>query len=232
MSDPKSNPVFIFALEEKVRPGAMAEYVECSRKLIEQIRLLGADLRFSAFATEDGYVDYNQRIGSLCDFGSKLDAWGKVLEASQETSWGQTRARSLEWSRYSVWERMPDLSYDPVHPDPDPGQLTFFLWRNVRVRADKEKDLVQSARQIRMYLEKKDIERGYSIFRNRIGYEGPLYTIIFAGKDQNESMAWLQQTGRNLAFGLLPFLPQLMASVEQMTDFQGRSTPELSLKDK
>jgi hypothetical protein len=228
MSNP--SPVFLFTLEEKVRPGCFEEYAECTGKLIDLIRGLDAKLTFSAFGSETGQIEYNQRINSPCDFGPMLDAWGKVHDASLEMEWGRRRLNAVEWRRFSVWERMPDLSYDPVHPEPDPAQLSYYLWKNVRVRVEKERELVQTARQIRTYLEKKNIERGYSVFRNRIGYEGPLYTIILAGQDADESMAWLQQTGRNLAFGLLPFLPQLMASVEQMTDFQGRAIPELSLE--
>ncbi|RPH37883.1 hypothetical protein EHM92_01530 [bacterium] len=207
----------------------MEEYTEYTKKLIDLIRELNVGIAFSAFGSESGCMDYNQRITGPCDFGPKLEAWDTVHAALLKIEWGKKRLNSVEWSRYSVWERSGELSYEPAHPEPDQSRPTYFVWKNLRLRAEKEKDFIETGRQVRAFLEKKNIERGYNVFRNLIGYEGPLYTVIFPGRDPVESQAWLQQTGRNLAFGLLPFLPQLMASVEQTADFEGRAMPELSL---
>ncbi len=225
-------PLLLFTLEEKVRPGCMAEYTTQTKKLLDLIRRLNLGIAFSAFGSDNGYMDYNQRIQSRCDYGPKLEAWDKVQEACLATEWGEERLKAIEWSRYSVWERSAELSYEPAHPVPDPSELQYFVWRNLRVRTEKEKAFLEIGCQIRDFLRTKGIERGYNVFRNVIGYEGPLYSAIVAGKDPGELNGLLQELGRRFTFDLLPFVPGLMSSIEKMTDFQGWAMPELSIKAK
>jgi hypothetical protein len=229
MTDPSPPRTILFTLEEKVRSGCIEEYTEHTKKLIELIRELDPGICFSAFGSDEGQMNYNQRINNPCDIGLKLEAWGKVQETLLETEWGRKRLSTIEWSRYSVWERSAELSYDPLLPDPDPNQLTYYLWKNLRVRAEKEMEFIETGCQVRAFLEKENFRRGYSVFRNRIGYEGPLYTVIFAGRDRDEANGFLKETGRTLGLALLPFLPPNMGSVDQMTDFEGRAVSGLSL---
>lgn len=226
------SPMFLFTLEEKIRPGYLEEYKDLTKKWINLIRELKVGIGFSAFGSEDGYMDFNQRISGPCDFGAKLEAWGRVQEALLATEWGKKRLTTVEWSRYSVWQRSAELSYQPLHPDPDPKHLTYFIWKDVRVRAEKEKEFLDTGREIRAFLEEKNIERGYNVFRNLIGHEGPLYTIVFAGKDSDEANEYLKMTGKNLGLALLPFLPGITEAVEHTTDFQGRAMPDVSLPGK
>ena len=61
-------PVFLFTLEEKVRPGCMADYNECTKNLLLLIREMDLELAFSAFGSEEGQIEYNHRTISPCDF--------------------------------------------------------------------------------------------------------------------------------------------------------------------
>ena len=222
-------PMFLFTLEEKIRPGCMEEYKDHTKKWINLIRELKVGIGFSAFGSGDGYMDFNQRVTGPSDFGPKLEAWGRVQEALLATEWGKKRLNAIEWSRFSVWERSAELSYKPLHPDPDPKHLTYFIWKDVRVRAEKEKEFLEIGREIRAFFEGKDVERGYNVFRNLIGHEGPLYTIVFAGKDADEANGYLQESGRKFALDLLPHLPRIMPLVEKSADYEGWEMPELSL---
>ena len=222
--------MFLFTLEEKVRPGCMEEYKDTTKKWINLIRELKVGIRFSAFDGGDGYMDFNQRISGISDLGPKLAAWGMVQEALLATEWGKKRLNTIEWSRYSVWERSAELSYKPLDPNPDPKQLMYFIWKDVRVRAEKEKEFLEIGREIRDFFDERKVERGYNVFRNLIGHEGPLYTVIFAGKDADDADAFLKEAGRRFALDLLPHFPRIMPLVEKTSDFRGWEMPELSLK--
>lgn len=224
--------MFLFSLEEKVLPGRMQEYAGYTKEMIGLIRGLDPGIAFSAFGSDEGYMDYNQRVENPCDFGPMLERWGKIQEASLATEWGPKRLGALEWSRYSLWEHLAELSYTPRHPNPDPHELAYYLWKNVLVNASKEREFAETGRQVRAFLEQKEIGRGYRVFRNRIGYEAPLYSVVFAGKDPVDAAKFLMDTAGALGLSLMPFFYQIMAMVERTTDFQGWAMPELSLSVK
>jgi hypothetical protein len=228
----KLPPVILFAMEEKIKPGRMQEYIEYSRKWFDIIKDLNMGLSFSAFGDQNGYLDYNQRINGPDDIGVKIEAWTKARELLFNTPWGKKRLKVVEWYKYSVWQRLPELSYDPAQANPNPNQLTYFMWKNIRVNALHENSFMQTGARIRMLFEKNDIERGYSVFRNFIGYESPIYSVIFAGKDPGEFCEWQQHTWSKLAAELQPLLDQLADSIGETIEFRAWAMPELSLSGK
>jgi hypothetical protein len=227
---PKTRSVFLFSLEEQVKPDSLEDYFESTKKWIDTMKALHSDLSFSAFGNDDGYTDYNQQIAGLADAGLALETWRKAAEILHATEWGKKRLAAVKWSRYSIWELVPDISYEPKHPNPK--QLTYFVWKSVHIRPEMEETFIATAIKIRELVEKTDIDRGCNVFRNVIGYEGPSYTFIFSGKDPDEFHSWRQQVLNKLSQQLDPLLHQLDSSIEENKEFQAWSKPELSMPSK
>jgi hypothetical protein len=222
-------PVLIFVLEEQIRPGGQRDYLEGTRKWVELIQELDPTLTFTAFGDEETFVEFNERIADFDAIGPAVESWRRFLEAAAETDWGRKRAAAVEWSRMSVWEQSAELSYVPAHPEPSPKDLNAFVWRIARLRPSDEEDLIRAGLAVMALFEKAGLERGYAVFRNVIGGEGPAYSVILSGRDQAEIETWIASTTSRLAPDLSSLLRRLESGMEEHSDFKARTLTDLSL---
>jgi hypothetical protein len=222
-------PVLIFVLEEGIRPGGQKDYLEGTRKWVELIQELDPTLTFTAFGDEETFVEFNERLADFDAIGPAVESWLRFFEAAAETEWGRKRAAAVEWSRMSVWEQSAELSYVPAHPEPSPKDLNAWLWRIARVRADGEEGLIKAGSAVKALFEKAGLERGYAVFRNVVGGEGPAYSVILSGRDQAEIASWIARTTSRLAPDLVPLLRRLESGMEEHSDFKARTLTDLSL---
>jgi hypothetical protein len=222
-------PVLVFVLEEQVRPGCMKDYIDCTKTWIELMRDVDPKMAFSAFGDAESFVEFNERIGGFEDIGRTLGVWAKFTDMLPGTEWGRKRLAAVSRSRYSVWQRSAELSFEPATPHPDPRTLTYFEWGIVRLRPDMEGEFFEAGIRIRELFQESGINRGYSVFRNVIGYEGPTYSVIFAGRDPAEFDSWRKKSMKELSPRLPSLLRQLAPSIVDTQEIQAWSRPELSL---
>ena len=223
----KAPEILIFAMEEQVRQGKMEDYINGTKKWVEIIKESGLDIRFSVFGnTEKGNMDYNQQIRSIDDIGPKLVAWKRISEILTNTEWGKKRLAAVSWSKFSVWETSPELSYTPSD-NKSVGKLNYFVWRILRIRREMERDFIETGIRIKTILENLNVDRAVTVFHDLIGYDDPAYSIIIAGKDPDEFESWQNDLAKKDMFGVL--LNQLNTYVEDSSEFRAWFMPEISI---
>lgn len=209
---PKVKRTLIFSMEEQIIPGVMDDYIETTKKWIDTIKKLNLDMTFVTFGNYNGnLVEYNQQIATMADIGFKIENWNKAREILTGTEWGRKRLSLISKFKYSVWQSSPEISYQPIHPNP--SQLTYFVWNTLLLKKPMENNFIETGKKIRTLFDEYNIDRGYTAFQNIIGYEDT-YVVIFAGKNSAEFYDWQQQTWAKLAQQLKPLLNQLATSVK------------------
>ena len=159
-------------------------------------------------------------------------ALNKALESFHSTELGQKRQATIRWSKYSVWFRSSQLSYEPANPNAPPNNMIYFVWKHIQLYAGTESRLLEVATKFKRIFQKHDIGRGYGVFCNIIGYKRPWYTVVFAGEEPGEFYKWQQEMEQNLGSELKPILDKLYDITEKITEGSGWTIPELSLTNK
>ncbi len=223
-------PSLVLSLEDAIKPGQIEEYIQYTKKWIEQLKDKNVKTTFNTFLETDDIIDYLEPIPSLS--GIDEGALKKSLASFHDTEPGQQRLSTIYWSKYSVWDRSSQLSYVPADPDPSPAAMPYFVWKHFQIHPDKEKVFIDLAVKCKEIFQKHKIGRGYGIFCNIIGYPRPWYTVIFPGKDPGELYQWQKKMEQELGSELKPLLNEIYEITEQITDGSGWTISELSFINK
>jgi len=223
-------PSLVLSLEDAIKPGQIEEYIQYTKKWIEQLKDKNVKTTFNTFLETDDIINYLEPIPSLS--GIDEGALKKSLASFHDTEPGQQRLSTIYWSKYSVWDRSSQLSYVPADPDPSPAAMPYFVWKHFQIHPDKEKVFIDLAVKCKEIFQKHKIGRGYGIFCNIIGYPRPWYTVIFPGKDPGELYQWQKKMEQELGSELKPLLNEIYEITEQITDGSGWTISELSFINK
>lgn len=221
---------FVLSLEDAVKPGMIDEYIQATKEWIELLKKERVNTSFNTFLESNGIVNFLEPMVNLSDLDER--ALNKALVSFHCTELGQKRKSTIRWSKYSVWSRSSQLSYNPMEPDTPANEMPYFVWKHIQLYPEKDNTFLDIATKFKEIFQKHEIGRTYGIFCNIIGYERPWHTIIFPGEDPGELYKWQQEVEQELGSELKPILEKLYCITEQITDGSGWTMPELSLMNK
>lgn len=214
---------------ENVKPGMIDEYVEGTKKWIEAIKKEGIGLFFFCFRDKEGNYHYGVPYSKWADVDELQEKWGKAAAILRNTDWGRKRQAAINWSRYESWFHAAHLSYMPKEPSENPMELMYSGWANVRVSHTNESKFNELMLQLKGVYEEYGITRGYNVYRNILGVNGPFYVIVWSAKDPADMYKWQQESWAKLGEATKPIFDQLMDIAEEMQEGNGWVMPELSL---
>ena len=225
--EPPNVQYLVLSLEDAVKPGMIDEYIQTTKEWIKLLKNKEVKTSFNTFSESNGIVNYLEPMFSMSDMDKR--ALNDALESFHRTELGQKRQSTIRWSKYSVWSRSSQLSYNPVNPDASTNNMPYFVWKHIKLHAGNESTFIEIATKFKEIFQKHRVGRGYGVFCNIIGYERPWYTVIFPGKDPGELYKWQQEMEQELGSELKPILDKLYDITEQITEGSGWTIPELSL---
>ena len=226
---PDKMPMFTVTIQENVKPGMMTEYLESTKKWIEMIKSENIGLNFFAFRDMESNVHYGVPISSMAEIDDKSKLWSKAVDLLRKSDWGKKRQAAINWSRYDMWVWSPQLSYQPANPEINPQEMLHSGWANVRVSHTNEGKFNELMAKVKATYEKRGVGRGYSVYRNIIGQNGPLYVIVWGAKDPADMFKYETETWQKLGAEMKPLMDELMDLAEEAVEGRGWIMPELSL---
>ena len=214
---------------ENVKPGMIEEYMEGTKKWIEAIKKEGIGLYFFCFRDLEGNYHYGVPYSKWADVDELQEKWGKAAALLRGSEWGRKRQAAINWSRYESWFYAAHLSYMPKEPSENPMELMYSGWANVRVSHTNEGKFNEMMAEVKAVHEKHGAARSYSVHRNILGANGPLYVIVWAAKDPADMFDYEKTWREKMGADIMPLMNQIMDITEEMQEGNGWIVPELTL---
>jgi hypothetical protein len=221
-------PLFVSLNEEKVHPGLMADYLEGTKLWIAEIEKAEIPLNFFAFRDGENGFHYGVTLKSLGEMDGLSLHWKKAVKILRSTDWGRKRQAAIASSRYTIWMSGPELSYTPENPDITDSEMQYMESIDIKVSHANEYAFYVAMIKLKALHKAKGIQRGYDVYRNIIGEEGPLYTVVVGGKDPAEYFQNEMKIYKLLGEEGMEFYSNLMKLVDSYTHDSAWMQSELS----
>ncbi len=227
-NQPDAPPSFILGLEESIKPGRMSDYREATHIWIEQLRAMKVKTAFNAFSEGPDTVVYLEPVAGEKEFREKQAVMASAA-VFVESDWGRRRLASINWSKYTIWQRLADLCYRPVRPAASPAAMPYFIWWNIRPAQANVLQFFDIASAFKKMLEQHDVDHGYGVFHNIVGEAGPLFSVVLPFANPQEYNSWRELMEKELESEIELFCTRFHAIVRETTAADGWFLPDLSL---
>lgn len=185
--------------EDMVNVGKSEEYRNAGKGLAELVAESNfPDMAFSAFQLDDYTFMYASPIENM----ARLDEppWGKISEKVGKDRFESAMAAfdgTYDTHRDFIAVFHPDLSYKPeqVQEEGNNYRRWMYMYYN-QINQEKVMEMVKEWKKL---YEDHGIERGYSIFTNGFGHEGPVIVVHSWGKSPSDYDMMMEK--RNEKFG-------------------------------
>jgi hypothetical protein len=172
-----ANQVLYLIHEDIVNVGKSEEYHKAGKDLAELVAGTNfTDMAFSAFQLDDYTFMYASPIENM----ARLDEppWNKISEKAGKENFESVMAAfdgTYDTHRDFIAVFHPDLSYKPeqVQEEGHNYRSWMYFYYN-QINQQEVMDLVKEWKQL---YEDHQIDRGYSVFTNGFGHEGPVLVV-------------------------------------------------------
>lgn len=226
---PAAAPSYSVNVAERIRPGMMDEYVETTKQWLAAIKSAGLDLSVYSFTGESTDIHFSVQISSMAQLDTLAQTWAKAVALMDNTDWGATRKKCIEWRRYVINTRVDKASYRAADPEVPREELQYFKWKDYRVRPGDADEFLAVLGKVKSIYEKHGIRRSYSVYRDVIGSEGPIFTIVTSAKDPGDMHNAETAIRSTLANDLKPHMDALEDLTVEYLDGVSWTRPDLSL---
>lgn len=213
--------------EEHVNPGMTEEYESATKAWIAAMDAAQSPLYFFAMKDQNGTYTYVVMINNFAEIDTLMGHWGQATRLMEPTA-AANRRKAVQWSRYTIWLGMPQLSYNPATPALSMDDAKYFESADIKVRPDKEGEFLAAVGKLKGIYAKHGIDRGWEIYRGIVGVQGPVYAVVWSGKDPADVWNWYKGLKPEFGADIMPVMNEIADLMESEVEGRGWAKPELS----
>lgn len=222
-------PQFSVIMAETVAPEMTAEYEEGTKKLMEVLKANNVPFPVWAWQESNGTYNYNVPVKNFASIDEFSGHWAKAVAELRKSDWGKKRQAAIQSTKYTIWYNATHLSFMPENPELADNEIMYFQVLTFRVSHSKENAFNEVMMKMAAWSKDIGYRRPYSIHRNIIGEEGPVYVVVMPSKDPadhyNAMVSFMEKHGEAFA----PLKTEMDRTVVSATEAFGWMRMDLSL---
>ncbi|MFQ5604093.1 MAG: hypothetical protein ACE5HS_12580 [bacterium] len=218
--------------EDIVKPSMVAQYESAVKDYVaEFVKHKIAFPYMQSSSTNDFHYFYLVPLENFADLDKIKKAgeeFDKKLGEEKRQEFDKRFAGTYEYHQDLIARMSGEYSYQPEAPRLKPEEATFLHWTYLYIKAGKEKEANEIARQYKALYASKKIADGYNLYIGEMGTEMPLFVVVSWAKSASDFFTQQEKIKEMLGEEGQALAAKAMAVTRKFVQKTGRSRPDIS----